>query len=123
MLSRKKKDVLNALLICHGITEVERLTGTARSTIYKYMKEPEFKKEYDEARLNVLKDSRMLLQNATHSSLERLLEMKDLPEDKISEQTRLQVINCILQYSVKVTEQLEIIERLNALEERANEDG
>ena len=55
-LADKHKTAIKNLLICKSITEAAKRTGIDRSKLYRWMKLPEFKEEYDKQKKKFLAD-------------------------------------------------------------------
>lgn len=118
MIDKKKESVLDALVCTTTIAEASKKTGVARSTIYKYMKDADFLEEYNNRRKVLLQENCRALQNEMKGAVKDLLQIRT---DKTnSPQVRLNAIDMQLRHTYKLTEQCDILERLEALE-RLNE--
>ena len=114
----KDDKLLHALLTCGTVKEASVHLGCCQSTIYAKLKEPEFKAQFDELRQEVLKEATNALQVA---SLDAVAVLRELANDKgANPQSRIYACSQILAYCTKYTEQTEILERLNKLEENCN---
>lgn len=112
---RSKKDtVMIALLKYATVSEASRQTGIAPATIYRYLKDENFKKEYEDKRIEMIMDSCKALQAGMSSSI---TELKRIIEDKEqSAQVHLNAIDMLLRHSYRMTEQCDILARIEALE-------
>lgn len=112
---RTKEILIDGLLHNVTVTATAKETGICEATIYKYLSDPEFVREYDEKRRNMLKDSCYTLQAKMSSATDELVKIIEDPETK--PQIRLNAIDMLFRHTYKQTEQLDILARLDALEE------
>ena len=98
-----------------SVAATAKATGISEATIYKYLNDTEFKTEYEAKRKEMLADSCHTLQANMGQAINELVE---IIEDKdIKQQIRLNANDMLLRHSYKQTEQLDILTRLDALEE------
>ena len=105
-----------ALLSTATVTQAARESGLSPNTIYKRLKDPEFSKRYYMARLEMLKSHVAELHGYLGGAIDTLgqiMENKDVPP-----QTRLNAAESIIRNCLKLTEQADIMDRLESLEER-----
>ena len=121
MLTRKKCDALKSLLMCSSVTEAASDCGIAPSTMTRYLKDPEFVKEYNDRRTDTLRECCRKLENARTHAIDKLIEMIDLPEDKIPESIRLQAINSLLSHSIDIRNWTETNDRISEIEQIVKE--
>lgn len=113
----RDEKVISALLSCHSIRDASEKCGLSESAIYQRLKKPKFKKKYDEARMELLKENRDALLRRVSSAVENLGFLSDFAK---SEQVRLNASESIIRIVLKLNEQLDILQRIEALE-RLNE--
>lgn len=89
--------------------------GCAKRTLYERMKKPDFRKLYNEAKADILKNATAKLQGELCNSINTLCEIRD--DASAPKQTRANCAVAVLQYGAKFTETTDIIERLEAIEE------
>ncbi len=123
MLSPKKMKVLETLVTCGTKKETIEKCGIAPATLDKYLRDPEFASLFQELRIEGLKENYRFVQANVRDAIDRLVEMVNAETGDISDTVRLNAINSLLQYSFRITEQMDIIDRINELEERVNEHG
>lgn len=97
------------------VTATAQATGISEDTIYKYLREPEFVKEYDELRKKMLEDSCHKLQAKMGRATDELIKIIEGKET--SPQIRLNAIDMLFRHAYKQTELIDIITRLDTLEE------
>lgn len=120
MNNSKQEQILQALLTSSTVREASRSSGIPEATIYKYLKKPEFKRLYKEQKAELINQATGYLQSITAQAVETIKEIAD--DTEINPQTRLTACRSILEYSIKLTETNDILQRLEALEAVA-EDG
>lgn len=113
---RKDELLLSSLLSNRTIREAARSCGLSETQVYARLNDAEFKARYDAARHGVLDQSaaalQIMLQDAVNT-LHGIVLDADAPP-----QTRLNAADAIIRNSLKLTEQNEIMRRLDALEKR-----
>ncbi|SES00224.1 hypothetical protein SAMN04487884_1162 [Butyrivibrio fibrisolvens] len=123
MLSPKKMKVLETLVTCGTKKETIEKCGIAPATLDKYLRDPEFASLFQELRIEGLKENYRFVQANVRDAIDRLVEMVNAETGDISDTVRLNAINSLLQYSFKITEQMDILERLEILEGKVKENG
>lgn len=120
MISYKKAQALESLLNCASLSEAIKESGIAASTFARYMKDPEFIKEYDDRRREMIQANCRLLQNNTRKAIERLIQI--IESDDVADMVRVKAINSLLEHSYKMTEQMEILDRIKVLERKLDDE-
>ena len=108
-----KQKALTALLNSPTITDAAKTCGLSEATIYRYLSEDDFKKEYRNARREVVENSITQIQRITHKAVETL--EKNLNCGKPSDENRAAQI--ILDNAIKGVELVDVMERLEVLED------
>ena len=111
--------VLETLVTCGTKKETIKRCGIAPATLDKYLRDPEFASLYQELRIEGLKENYRYVQANVREAVERLIAMVNAEPGDISDTVRLNAINSLLQYSFKITEDVDVLERLEILEEKA----
>jgi methyl coenzyme M reductase gamma subunit len=114
-----KEKVLSALLNTDSITSAAKHCGITERTIYRYLEDAEFKREYRTARREVYENTIGQIQHATKQAVETL--NKNLSCGNPSVEVRAAQI--ILDASTKGIETLDILERLEILEYAAKTES
>ena len=107
-----KEKVLLALLETSSIREASQKSGIAEATIYRYLKDADFQKEYRTARRSLVETSISQIQKATAEAVETL--QRNLHCENPAVEVRCAQI--IIEASVKGVELIDVIERLEVLE-------
>lgn len=115
-----KQDALIMSLLTHmTMKEVVEDTGLSSSAIYRFLRSPSFKARYDEQRRELLKSNCRALQVSMSDAIDTLVRILNDPNN--SAQVRLNAVDMLLRHCSKLTEQVEIMDRLDVLEKRVNE--
>ena len=113
--NRTQERILIALLQNVSVSAAAEVAGVSEATVYKYLAEPEFKREYEAKRKEMLDDSCRTLQANMSMAVDELV---DIIKDKSNKsQIRLNAIDALLRHAYKQTELVDILTRLDVLEE------
>ena len=114
MKEKTRERILAGLLANTTVTATASATGISEATIYRYLKNDDFKREYEERRRDMLADNCHALQASMGKAIKELVAVID--DEDTSPQVRLNAIDMLLRHSYRLTEQVEIMERLEKLE-------
>ena len=92
----------------------------SETQIYARLRNPDFKARYDKARRELLERNTAALQAHLGAAIETMGEI--CADAEVSAQTRLNAATAIINSSLKLTEQTDILTRLTALEETLGGD-
>ena len=113
-MTPNKEKLLAALLTSRSKKEAAAAAGIAERTMRTYFEDPEFCQRYREAFAGVIEDAtrqaQALLMHAL-STLHTVMEDEEIPA-----QARITAAKSIIDYSLKLTEQADILEQLRELE-------
>lgn len=110
--------IISALLSCRTNAQAAEKCGLSEAQLYVRMRAEKFKEKYDKARYELLERNAAALQGHLGSAIQA---MADIVEDeKTAPQVKLNAADAIIRNSLKLTEQADILKRLEALE-RAQE--
>jgi hypothetical protein len=104
-----------------NVEEAARATKIGTQTLYRWMKEPEFQKEYLDARRAAVAQSNARLQQASSAAVSMLL--KTMVDASTSAAVRVRAANSILDHSRSAIEIEDIEARVAALEQAAKPPG
>lgn len=114
LITLRKEKALQALLTSRTRAEAAKAAGIGESTLREYMKDPEFLEQYREAFRNLVQDA---TRQAQQSIAPAIATLKEIMEDADAQATaRIQAARSTLEYSLKLTEQTDILEHLQELE-------
>jgi transposase-like protein len=120
-LGRKQEEAIAALLTQRNTEEAARAIGVTPKTLLRWMKLPEFKVAYREARWAAFGQSIARLQQATSAAASTLLKVMVDPSTPAS--TRVRAAESVLTHAAKSIEIEDIEARVTALEQAAASNG
>ncbi len=118
-LTQKQQRALVALLTNSTKEAAAKAAGIESKTLRRYLSGPEFQAEYRKAFAAMVEDATRQAQQAIAPALSCLREIVEDKEE--AAQTRIQAARSTLEYALRLTEQLDIVERIQALEDAAKE--
>lgn len=101
--------------------EAAKAAGIGESTLRGYLRDPEFQARYREAFGNLLQDATRQAQQAISPALSTLREIVE--DESAGAQSRILAARSALEFALKLTEQLDIISRIETLEYAIKEEG
>lgn len=114
------ESIIAALLKRGTVPGAAKDLGMSRGALYSRMKDPEFRKEFNEAKAEFMKMATAELQHSAQAAVATIHGIMIDPETP--KQIRLNAAAIILQYCGKFTEQVDIIERIERLEQAAADE-
>lgn len=109
-----KEKILAALLYCNTRKEAAAYSGVSERTLYSYLQDPEFVKEYEGAKKELIRSASEQIQRSLEPSITAL---RAIAEDKAAGKTaRVQAARALLEYGIRLTEMEDICRRLDELE-------
>lgn len=119
-MTPKKEKALRALLTAPTRAEAARVAGISENTMREYFKDPEFQAAYKAQFSELMEAATRQAQRQTTTALSVLMEVMEDREQ--GAQARLSAARTALEYSMKLTEQRDVVERVEALEKQLEED-
>ena len=113
--------IIAALIEKGSIKAAAASLECAPRTLYERMKATEFKTLYAQAKADIIKSATAKLQGNICGAIDTLVTIMQDPQ--AGNQTRVNCAVSILQYGARYTEAIDIIERLEALEENQEARG
>lgn len=113
-MTPKMQKALLALLSEPTKEKAAAAAGITSKTLRKFLDDVEFQKEYRAAFTSMVSDAVRQAQKALSPALATL--EKIMKDDEQNGQIRVSAARSLLEFSLKATEQLDILERLEALE-------
>lgn len=111
---RKDELIIAALLSNSSLRAASAACGVCETQIRKRLKDPAFKEKYDSERRELLQQNTTVLQGHVSKAISTIAGV--MSSKTSSEQTKLNAAEAIIRNSLKLTEQTEILERLDKLE-------
>lgn len=113
-MTPNKEKLLAALLTSRSKKEAAAAAGIAERTMRTYFEDPEFCQRYREAFAGVIEDATRQVQALLMPALSTLQTVME--DEEIPAQARITAAKSIIDYSLKLTEQADILEQLRELE-------
>ena len=113
-MTPNKEKLLAALLTSRSKKDAAAAAGIAERTMRTYFEEPEFCQRYREAFAGVIEDATRQAQALLMPALSTLQTVME--DEEIPAQARITAAKSIIDYSLKLTEQADILEQLRELE-------
>jgi hypothetical protein len=111
----KKAKVLAALLTSNSRKEAAKKAGVSESSIYDYLRDPDFNMKFTEAQGRILEDACNQIQRNLQPAITFL---KDVVTDpRTSKAYRIQAARTIIEFSLKFSETVNFEKRLKAIED------
>ena len=116
-MGKNNERIIAALLSSATVREAADVAGVSERTIYTRLKDPGFRAELDKARRELWRGYTMSLQGKVGKAIETIAEV--MTDRKASPQVRLNAATEIIRNGMKMTELVDVVERLAALEDIA----
>lgn len=118
MQNNKADLILGALLTHSTVREAAKALSMPESTIYCWLRKPGFKAKYNATKSEMLQQSTLFLQSKVPEAINIVGEI--MKDKKTPPQIKVNACRTILEYAVKLTEQVDILPRLETLEKEQN---
>ena len=120
-MTPKQQKALLALLSQPTKSKAAEAAGIAPKTLRCYLEDPEFQAEYKKAFSGMVEDA---VRQSQQSLAPALATLREIVEDNgLDAQPRISAARSILEYSLKLTEQNDILAKLEALEATVSDRG
>lgn len=117
-MTQRKEKALRALLVSRTQAEAAKAAGISENTLREYLRDPEFIERYRQACGDMLRDAAQQARQGISPALETLREIAETPGNP---QARIMAARSTLEYCLKLTERVDILERVEALEKSIKE--
>jgi DeoR/GlpR family transcriptional regulator of sugar metabolism len=108
-----REKVLVALLETPSVRDAAKSSGVSEATIYNFLRDSEFKTAYREARRQTVETAIAQMQSAASEAVDRLKELQYCENPAVA----ARCAQIIFENSIKGMETLDILERLEILED------
>ncbi len=115
-MTPNKEKALAALLAHATKKEAAEAAGIDPRTMRRYFDDADFQRAYKEAFGGMVEDATRQAQQSIAPALSTLREIVESEEENA--QARISAARSILEYAVKLGEQLDVLDRLTALEQQ-----
>ena len=118
-MNEQKLKALAALISSPNTKEAAKIAGIADSTMRRYLKDEEFRNEYQKACSELVANACTQAQQSLSTAIATL--WKVCSNENEAGQTRVGAARALLEYGIKLTECADFEQRISALEERVKE--
>lgn len=118
-LNDKQIAFIDAYLLEQDINKVCKKLDITRPTYYKYLNDDAVKQEIYKIRLETLENTTRYLQDNLRLCSQKLIDI--ITSDDTAPQIKINAINSVFSNCNKLTEQVDIISKVNQLEQRLQE--
>jgi hypothetical protein len=117
-LDPKYVKFIDAYFRCNDVKSVCKECNISMKTYYTYLNNTDVKKEISKQLNQILKDTTRFLQSNLNKCSIELMSIINNKETQT--QTKINAINSVVNITLKLTEQTDILDRLNELEDKYN---
>ena len=114
---RKDETIIAALLSTPTVKAAAVKAGIGETQLRARLRDPEFNEKYKTARRELLQESTNALQTHLQTAVQVLYDVMTVTE--ASQQTRVNAAEAVIRNNLKMTEQTDILTRLDELERLA----
>ena len=111
--------IIAALLSCSTNRAAAAEVGLSERQLYTRMKQPAFRAKLNETKMRILEAATVAAQGRMTEAVAVMADI--MGEDENAPQVRLNAAEAIIRNGMKLTEQTDILSRLDALEARQND--
>lgn len=112
--------VISALLTEPTVQKAAEKCGLSQRQIYERMKQPSFRQEYNRAKRQILESAANALQTRLTAATETAIQI--MQDKETSPQTRLNAAALIFNQCQKLTETVDILDRIESLEKQVDNE-
>ena len=110
---RKNELIISSLISTTSVRAAAKVCGVSETQIYARLRDPAFKKQYDDARREMLEQSTAYVQGIVGEALQKMYEIMN--DENAAPQIQLKAAEAIVRNSIKLTEQNDIIGQIAEL--------
>lgn len=107
--------LISALLSCPTIKQASEQVGLSEQSVYSRLRKPDFRAQLQNARDNQFQVISSKLENANFRALDTLINILD--DSEVSAGIKVKASQTLLDLSLKNREQIDVISRIENLEE------
>lgn len=121
-MTPKQIRFMSELFTSSSITEAINNTGISSATAYKWMREnDEFRRELQNRKTKALEEVSTQMQIGFSEAVQELLGI--IRNNKVSAQVKINAIDCLFRNAKPIMEEVDILNRLQELEAKVQEEG
>ena len=121
-MTPKQIKYMSELFTSSSISEAIKNTGISSATAYKWMREDdEFRRELQNRKTKALEEVSTQMQVGFSDAVEELLQI--IRNNRVSAQVKINAIDCLFRNAKPIMEEVDILNRLQAVEAKIQEEG
>ena len=113
--------IMAALIACGSVRAAARAVGVSETTVRARLNDPDFRKEYETAKGAVLEEACDSLSARLTHAVDVLVEVLD--NTQTPDTVRVSAADSLLRHGLRYVEVANVLRRLDALEQRTNNEG
>ena len=113
--------IMAALIACGSVRAAARAVGVSETTVRARLNDPDFRKEYETAKGAVLEEACDSLSARLTHAVDVLVEVLDNTQTPAT--VRVSAADSLLRHGLRYVEVANVLRRLDALEQRTNNEG
>ena len=121
MARKNDEQILAALIACGSVRAAARAVGVSETTVRTRLADPDCRAQYETAKGAVLQEACDALAARLTHAVDVLVEVLDNTENAAT--VRVSAADSLLRHGLRYIEMGNILLRLDALEQRANNEG
>ena len=121
MATKNNEQILAALVATGSVRAAAKAVGVSETTIRARLNDPDFRKEYETAKGAILTEACDSLAARLTHAVEVLVDVLDNTENAAT--VRVSAADSLLRHALRYIEMGNILLRLDALEQRTNNEG
>ena len=110
---RKNELIISSLISTTSVRAAAKVCGVSETQIYARLRDPAFKKQYDDARREMLEQSTAYVQGIVGEALQKMYEIMN--DENVAPQIQLNAAEAIVRNCIKLTEQSDIVGQIAEL--------
>lgn len=116
-LTPRQRNAIAAVIACPSYSAAAEKAGISRSTLYRWLDEPDFRAELDHQRDRMAEQASLQLLQATSRAVTVLCDLLDDDDPRV----RRLAAQSILNYALQTRELIELTRRIEAVEDSINQ--
>jgi hypothetical protein len=100
---------------CNSIVDICNNCKISKQTYYNYINKPQIKKIINQMRVEVLQNTTRKLQGHLELCSDELIKI--IKDDNTAPQVKINAINCVFNNCNKMTEQIDVLSKINEIED------
>lgn len=114
-LNNNEIKFIDEYIKCDNIADICNNCKISKQTYYNYINKPQIKKILNQMRVEVLQNTTKKLQSNLQLCSDELIKI--IKDEKTAPQVKINAINSVFNYCSKLTEQVDVLNKINEIED------